>query len=474
MSFILTPTATVGNGGATISSISSNLVLTATSNKVQVVTATTTSLSVILPTAITASLGFGLYVIKNAGTNTFAIRDNGGNFIISLTAGQECVMSLTSQADANGTWIVGNLSIYSFLSSANVGAVNTLFSGTNDNAQTQLTSGTTNTYLIVSNNSGVVTARILSQTGSTISVSSASTLFASGGGSPKVSAFSATKAILVIGSNCYVVTISGTTVTIGGAYNYYTGSAGSYQVQAVSSTGAVIGFTGATNYRRWIGVKWDGSTSFTSTSIGVETGYDFSYFQNIGYGKPGLAVTTLQLGRSGSWYGTYAGSLSFDEVGMTIGFTLGYVLTNESTQFGGITTGINYTSDGVGTIAYVSRAGSLYFGGYTISGTTVNGSGTSLASTGSNGELQVQTLVSGTSWIVSNSNGSGVLSSYYIKYSSVTTQYTLGTTVTDNSVTSSQNLLGGPINSAAVFLDYYNSTTGNVQSQVIEISTQTG
>lgn len=96
------------NGGSTTTSISSDLTLTATSDRVQIIESTVANTNVILPNATTTLEGGAVFFIKNSGLIALYIRDAGGNLIAHIDKRQCAAFYLTDNTTANGVWAVGN------------------------------------------------------------------------------------------------------------------------------------------------------------------------------------------------------------------------------------------------------------------------------------------------------------------------------------------------------------------------------
>jgi hypothetical protein len=98
-------TASLG-GGATTTTGSSNITLTASSNRVQAVTMTAADKSVILPDATTiSSLGGPLYIITNYGSYIFTIKNSSGVNIAEVSSNQTLMLSLSDNSTAAGIWL---------------------------------------------------------------------------------------------------------------------------------------------------------------------------------------------------------------------------------------------------------------------------------------------------------------------------------------------------------------------------------
>jgi hypothetical protein len=96
------------NGGSATTSISSDLTLTATSDRVQMIESTVANTNVILPDATTTQEGGAVFFIKNTGLIALYIRDAGGNLIAHIDKRQCAAFYLTDNTTANGVWAVGN------------------------------------------------------------------------------------------------------------------------------------------------------------------------------------------------------------------------------------------------------------------------------------------------------------------------------------------------------------------------------
>lgn len=92
------------SGGASVTSISSDLTLTSSSNRVQSISATTSGLNINLPDATTLSTGGPVFVFSNTGLNSFGVVRNGGGTILTISPGVCIMMFLTSNSTAGGTW----------------------------------------------------------------------------------------------------------------------------------------------------------------------------------------------------------------------------------------------------------------------------------------------------------------------------------------------------------------------------------
>ena len=108
---LLNPAIVPIHGGAsTPAATTSNIVLTATSAKVQRITTNAAYLSVQLPDATTLKdIGGPEFVIANIGSNIFFLTDASGNILCQVAASQYIVVLLASNATVAGIWSVGNI-----------------------------------------------------------------------------------------------------------------------------------------------------------------------------------------------------------------------------------------------------------------------------------------------------------------------------------------------------------------------------
>ena len=478
MSFIITPQAAAGNGNSTITSSGTNIQLTVASARMQVVTMTATGLSVILPDATLSSLGSPVYVIKNAGSNTFAIRDFGGNFIIAIAAGQQITMSLTSQTTSNGTWTVGNESIFSTLSPLLANATNSLYSPASYAYPAKISA---TKWIVTSVDSGVAIARILTVSGTTVTVGAANTLLASGASvAQAVSVFigSTTQAIYVNGANAYLLTISGDTVTIGAAVPYSTlGVSTTYgATQTIVCTGpntaiALYETAGPTypNTPCICGFVLSGST-ITATAdlklIPTDIGQG-------GHNKP-----IMFTGATNSALCSYNSHPSVAITAYAVVFidpVAGTVSKGTQYAYSGGYFALSPSSSSGGTYA-IAKSNNLYVGTYALSGVSITLSLETLIVAQVTSNTPVLSATGTNAWTLSDVTTGNVLTSYLVKLSAANVYSLQGSSVV--STTALSATLGAEdmtISATQSLLIYNNSASPYaLNANVVEVSGQTG
>ena len=110
-------------GGATVTSSSTDVTLTSSSNRVQQVSMTAYDKKVILPDATTiTTLGGSIFIIENSGYIAFDVAASTGGRLFGVAPGQTVQLSLANNSDATSGWVattIGQMAItQSFLDTA--------------------------------------------------------------------------------------------------------------------------------------------------------------------------------------------------------------------------------------------------------------------------------------------------------------------------------------------------------------------
>lgn len=96
----------LSNGGVNTQSISSNLVLTADSEKYQQLSPQGPNLDITLPDATSLTTGFDVYKLRNTGTFGLGVCNNQNGLLGYLRAADETLLDLLGNGSAAGTWDV--------------------------------------------------------------------------------------------------------------------------------------------------------------------------------------------------------------------------------------------------------------------------------------------------------------------------------------------------------------------------------
>ena len=244
-------------GGATTTTGSSNITLTASSNRVQSVTMTAADKSVTLPDATTiSSLGGPLFIIGNYGIFPFSIKNASGYSIAQVTSGQTVMLSLADNSTSAGVWFSEDatydlsFSDWATVTSSNVPTNSWSWSDGNWGITSSKISSTS---AIVSWQQGTsgrdIYAAVVSYSGSTITVGTP-TLIYSGSSTAsfgnKVLMLDSTNGFMFVSRNANNVvvpfTLSGTTITVGTTSSTYGTSASGTNLdfgQAISMSSTV-------------------------------------------------------------------------------------------------------------------------------------------------------------------------------------------------------------------------------------------
>lgn len=239
-------------GGATVSTSSSSITLTSSSDRGLIWNCTTANLHVKLPDATTiANKGTDIFVIKNIGTKFFPVIDSAGQAIALLNPGETAMIMLADNSTAKGKWYSGD------------GA--TIFHGAVGLATVGESSGTvgySSSVCAVSDqkfvfawtrSGGSLRACVVSITdagtlamGSNVQVASAASLGENFAlcpldGSNVLCAYSYTSV-----NSAVCLGISGTTVTVGSAQSVVAATSGNLHLFKISTTSAFYGYVNST------------------------------------------------------------------------------------------------------------------------------------------------------------------------------------------------------------------------------------
>jgi hypothetical protein len=271
------PTWVTAASGATVSSSSSDITLTSSSNRLQQVAMTGYGLQVILPDATTiTTLGTPRFVINNDGYIAFDIAVSTGGRLFGLAGGQSVEISLSSNSDATSGWVatpIGQMAITQTIqdnqpatfytssmftsgttllsnATADMNSTSSTITSVNYLQMTCVALSTTSVMAVwIAPSTGYPTACVGTISGTTISWGTPAVVNnARAYATVKMCALSSTTGLISIssGANFYNVgfSVSGTTLTfstISAATN-----ATLYNIVTVTSTTALIGYsTGA-------------------------------------------------------------------------------------------------------------------------------------------------------------------------------------------------------------------------------------
>lgn len=240
----------IGAGGATETSSAVDITLTAASYRVQAVAMTAADKSVNLPNATTLATGGEVFVVKNTGTTVFCVRDSAGTLIAAVAPGITVTVALVNASTSAGVWVSTGAedSIYQ----ATAVAVNAAVGHS-----VCIAPLTATTALAVWSASGVLTAVVLTVSGTTVTVG---TIFTGSSiiiGSPprmRVTAMSATQVIVAYTSSpssyaaAVTLNIAAGIVTAGTPLVFGTAATTYQDVTAMGSTQALCTYKGTTGY----------------------------------------------------------------------------------------------------------------------------------------------------------------------------------------------------------------------------------
>ena len=394
LSFV-TPSA--GFSGATTTSSAVDITLTSASNQVQNVEMTAFGKAVILPDATTLSTkGSPIYMINNIGGISFNIKNNAGYNMFIVPASQTVLISLNDNASSSGKWASNKYP--SFIGWSDYSEFNTTSGATSVASYTMngfmgITASKINsTSAVVSYQKGTsnrdVYARVISYSGSTITVNSETILY-DGSSTASENNFilmlSTTAGFLFVAraSNMLVVpfTISGTSITAGTASSTFGVASNAGQSQlgnaiAMTSTEAILcdrnHASNATFSLRNIihnGASaptiGTASSSITTDQIdfyplgtAIDSTNAFFYYQVAGITNArvvtisGASAPTLGTANSSSGIGI---NFTTDPYGYTGGHYPYKVSATEFIVIGGATQSSNYTVSGT-TVTFVSNS----------------------------------------------------------------------------------------------------------------------
>jgi hypothetical protein len=221
-------------GNSTTTTSASNLTLTSSSNRVQYVSLTSSSNNnVILPDATTLSKGGPVFVIVNSGYNLINIKNSSTGIVIyTLGVGQSVLLFLTDNSTADGIWATQNGDIiYGFgpvtTIATDAGFTNFEYGGNAYGPINIVTLSSTSALLVYSNASSVLAnlyGVVVTISGTTITAGSPTLIYTGttlGLDLAKLVALSSTTAMVFISRGnttatciCYGLTISGTTLSV--------------------------------------------------------------------------------------------------------------------------------------------------------------------------------------------------------------------------------------------------------------------
>lgn len=226
-------------GGASITSSGTSIVLTGTSQRLNVISMTAADLSVTLPSATGLKKGFPSYVFYNSGQYPFALRKNGGELICVIEPQKTTMLGCSDISTAPGSWVVVDREINKLLPVNTYETLNSVDSRFIDSAN--LTS--TKAISCYKNNAtGFIEAVILnygSASGTPVAVTNEQVL------SLTVASLSATVAVVIYqpsgSSNVkgHVLTVSGNSISVSAVSSLVTAAGSSYYgvtLSAISAT----------------------------------------------------------------------------------------------------------------------------------------------------------------------------------------------------------------------------------------------
>lgn len=259
----------VSTFGANNATYSTNVLLTATSKKIQRLNMTITGLYVTLPSATSLSTGIELFVFS-ASNKDYSVRDSNGNLVCSVSSTQAVSIYLLSNDTNNGVWCTA---IQTKMSSTPVlqpmaalgGGANSAVATIDDSKVLYVYQGTSN-YL---------SAVIATIDGSTISFGTVLAANALAINNVSVAMLSSTKAICTYRTtgttfiNAIVFDISGTTISNGSPIAITSADGVTTSVTALTSTSAICVYIGASSYPYMMVLSISGNTVSNNTAVSM-------------------------------------------------------------------------------------------------------------------------------------------------------------------------------------------------------------
>ena len=241
-----------GGADATITTATA---LTASSSVVQSVDMAANAQSVTLPDATTLSKGGRKYVVLNIGNRTFGVRSSGGTLLAVLPAGASAELHLRDNATAAGGWGVTGRGLEPALT-----LVDYTVTGTFSNPYWPACrlSDTLSLHFVMGNGNYPYVIAVDHAAGS---VGAPVQIVAAAQDMVHCWRISATKALVQVGANHFIVTVSGTTCTVSAAATY---PGGSNAFGSVTFSGPPMAVQLGVNDDLFVGVTTNGSQTYAS------------------------------------------------------------------------------------------------------------------------------------------------------------------------------------------------------------------